>query len=112
VSELINGIKKADPLIFHPKRLMIMSLLIAIGPMTQGQLRKKCNITWGSITTHLERLERVEYITQRDVITRHGPRVLVDVTSKGANNYKKTLANFQHFLEEINIKTGNKINFI
>jgi DNA-binding MarR family transcriptional regulator len=101
VSELINGIKKADPLIFHPKRLMIMSLLIAIGPMTQGQLRKKCNISWGSIPSHLKRLENAGYITQRDIITRKGPRVLVDVTSNGANNYKKTLLNFQNFLEEI-----------
>ena len=103
MSELINGIKKADPLIFHPKRLMIMSLIIAIGPMTQGQLRKKCNITWGSIPSHLKRLENAGYITQRDVITRKGPRILVDVTSKGANSYKKTLVNFQHFLAEIKI---------
>lgn len=100
MSELINGIKKADPIIFHPKRLMIMSLLIAIGPMTTGQLRKKCNITWGSIPSHLKRLEKAGYITQRDIITRKGPRVLVDVTSKGTSNYKKTMINFQHFLED------------
>ncbi|MHA1945266.1 MAG: transcriptional regulator [Candidatus Hodarchaeales archaeon] len=103
MSELINGIKKTDPLIFHPKRLMIMSLLIAIGPMTQGQLRKKCNLTWGSIPSHLERLEKAEYITQRDVITRKGPRVLVNVTTKGANNYKETLINIKSFLKEIKI---------
>ena len=103
MSELINGIKKADPLIFHPKRLMIMSLLIGIGPMTQGQLRNKCNLTWGSIPSHLKRLEKAEYITQRDVITRKGPRVLVDVTFKGAKSYKETLANFKHFLKEIKI---------
>ena len=101
MSELINGIKKTDPLIFHPKRLMIMSLLIAIGPMTQGQLRKKCNLTWGSIPSHLERLEKAEYITQRDVITRKGPRVLVTVTTKGANNYKETLDNIKYFLKTI-----------
>ncbi|PWI46869.1 hypothetical protein CEE45_14635 [Candidatus Heimdallarchaeota archaeon B3_Heim] len=103
MSEVINGVKKADPLIFHPKRLMIMSLLIAIGPMTQGQLRKKCSLTWGSIPTHLGRLEKAEYITQRDVITRKGPRVLVNVTSKGANNYKETLSNIKHFLKVINV---------
>ena len=103
MSELINGIKKTDPLIFHPKRLMIMSLLIAIGPMTQGQLRKKCNLTWGSIPSHLERLEKAEYITQRDVITRKGPRVLVNVTTKGANNYKETLISLKSFLKEIKI---------
>ena len=102
MSELINGIKKTDPLIFHPKRLMIMSLLIAIGPMTQGQLRKKCNITWGSIPTHLKRLEKAKYIYQRDIITRKGPRVLVEVTPEGINKYKNTLSNFQRFLEEVN----------
>ena len=103
MSELIDGIKKTDPLIFHPKRLMIMSLLIAIGPMTQGQLRKKCNLTWGSIPNHLERLEKAGYIAQRDVITRKGPRVLVNVTTKGANSYKETLNNIKSFLKEIKI---------
>ena len=104
MSELIDGIKKADQLIFHPKRLMIMSLLIAIGPMTQGQLRKKCNLTWGSIPSHLERLEKAEYITQQDVITRKGPRVLVKVTSKGADNYKETLSNIKQFLTRIKVE--------
>jgi DNA-binding MarR family transcriptional regulator len=102
VSELIDGIKKADPLIFHPKRLLVMSLLIAIGPMTQGQLKKKCDISWGSIPSHLKRLEQAGYITQRDIITRKGPRVLVNVTTKGTHNYKKTLTHFQQFLKEIN----------
>ena len=101
MSELINGIKKVDPLIFHPKRLMIMSLLIGVGPMTQGQLRKKCNLTWGSITTHLERLVKKQYIHQRDVITRKGPRVLVEVTLKGVDSYKKTMVNFQDFIKEM-----------
>ena len=94
----INGIKQADPLIFHPKRLLIMSLLIAIGPMSQGDLRKKCNITWGSITTHLNRLQEGEYVNQRTGITLKGPGVLVDITSNGISKYKKTLAEFQQFL--------------
>ena len=104
MSELIDGIKNTDVLIFHPKRLMIMSLLIAIGPMTQGQLRKKCNLSWGSIPSHLERLEKANYIVQRDVITRKGPRVLVKVTSKGLDNYKETLSNLKHFLKEVSIE--------
>ena len=98
MTDWVNGIQQADPIIFHPKRLLIMSLLIAIGPMTQGKLRNKCKITWGSITTHLNRLQEVNYIQQRHVITLKGPRVLVDVTSKGIDVYKETLANFQRFL--------------
>jgi DNA-binding MarR family transcriptional regulator len=101
VTGWINGIKQADPLIFHPKRLLIMSLLIAIGPMSQGDLRKKCNITWGSITTHLNRLQEGKCVNQRTVITLKGPRVLVDITAKGISKYKKTLAEFHQFLERM-----------
>ncbi|MHA2247440.1 MAG: transcriptional regulator [Candidatus Hodarchaeales archaeon] len=97
MTDWVNGIKQADPIIFHPKRLLIMSLLIAVGPLTQGELKKKCKITWGSITTHLNRLQEVGYVVQRHVISRKGPRVLVDVTTKGINVYKETLANFQRF---------------
>lgn len=51
-----------------------------------------------SITTHLNRLQEVDYVVQRHVISRKGPRVLVDVTTKGIGVYKETLAHFQRFL--------------
>ena len=101
MKDWVDGIKQADPLIFHPKRLLIMSLLIAIGPMAQGDLKKKCKITWGVITNHLERLTKAGYITQKSVVTLKGTRVEVKVTLKGLNIYKETLANFQSFIDEM-----------
>jgi DNA-binding MarR family transcriptional regulator len=78
-----------------------MSLLIAIGPMTQGQLKEKCKLTWGSITTHLKRLQDVQYVVQRHIITVKGPRVMVAVTSQGIEVYKDTLGTFRHLLSKM-----------
>lgn len=101
MKDWVDGIKQADQLIFHPKRLLIMSLLIAVGPMAQGDLKKKCRITWGAITNHLERLIKAGYITQKPVVTLKGTRVEVKVTLKGLKIYKETLANFQNFIDEM-----------
>ena len=96
--EWVNEIKQVDPLIFHPKRVIIMSLLLAIGPISQGDLRQKCNLTWGSLTAHLNSLEQAGYITQQRSLTLQGARILVEVTNEGVAQYKVTLAHFQDLL--------------
>jgi DNA-binding MarR family transcriptional regulator len=95
------AIDEIDPILFHPKRLLIMSLLIAIGPMTQGELLKKCQLTWGAITAHIKQLEKVEYINQKHILTLKGPRVLVDVTRRGLSVYNETLVQLKQFVRVV-----------
>ena len=93
--------KEIDSILFNPKRLLIISLLVAIGPLTQGDLQKKCQLTWGAITAHIKQLQKAQYIRQRDVITLKGPRVLVDVTEKGLQVYYDTLIQLKDFVGKI-----------
>ena len=93
--DLLHGINE---LLFNTKRLIILSLLIATGPQTQGNLRIKGNLTWSEITAHLKRLEKANYIKQRDVISREGPRVLVEITKTGIEAYNSTLIHLKDFI--------------
>ncbi|WP_455463208.1 transcriptional regulator [Candidatus Hodarchaeum mangrovi] len=102
MTEKLDALKNIDPLLFHTKRLIILSLLIAIGPLTQGNLRKKGQLTWGTLTAHLKQLERVGYIQQKDVISIYGPRVLVNITEKGLKTYNNTLLQLKEFISTIN----------
>lgn len=98
MTEWVKEIKQVDPIIFHPKRILIMSLLLAIGPISQGDLRQKCNLTWGSLTSHLQTLEQEGYIIQQRSLTLQGARILVEVTNEGIIKYKATLISFQDLL--------------
>jgi DNA-binding MarR family transcriptional regulator len=101
VTDWVQDLREIDPLLFHNTRLLILSLLVAIGPLTQGDLKKKCKITWGALSAHIKQLEKSLYIEQRQVITFKGPRVLVDVTPKGIKAYSETLYQLRQFIVKV-----------
>jgi DNA-binding MarR family transcriptional regulator len=98
VTNINVHIKELDQVVFHPKRLLIMSFLIAIGPLAQGDLKKKCELTWGELTAHLKQLEKAKYIGQRHIPTLKGPRAVVNVTETGNDIYNLTLNKLKEFL--------------
>ena len=93
-------IKELDQVVFHPKRLLLMSFLITIGPLTQGDLKKKCELTWGELTAHLKQLEKAQYTEQKHIPTLKGPRAVVSVTESGIESYNATLKKLKEFLTE------------
>jgi DNA-binding MarR family transcriptional regulator len=98
VTNINVHIKELDHVVFHPKRLLMMSFLIAIGPLTQGELKKKCELTWGEITAHLKQLEKAKFIEQTHIPTLKGPRAVVNITEKGIDIYNLTLNKLKEFL--------------
>ncbi|MFX0173565.1 MAG: transcriptional regulator [Candidatus Hodarchaeota archaeon] len=101
MTDWVNNFREIDPVLFNATRLLIISLLVAIGPLTQGDLLKKCQLTWGALTAHIKQLQKSEYIEQRHIITLKGPRVLVDITQKGLVVYSETLAQLRQFIGKI-----------
>lgn len=100
MNEWVKNIRNVDSILFHPKRLLIMSLLVAIGPLTQGEIQKKCQLTWGAVTAHLKQLQKVDYIKQKHILTLKGPRALVDATETGIDVYKRTLNQLNQFIAD------------
>ena len=92
------NIKDLDQIIFHPKRLLILSLLLALGDLSQGDLKKRCELTWGELTAHLKQLEKATYIKQKHIPTLKGPRRVVSITMIGIQKYNETLLKLQEFL--------------
>ncbi len=81
--------------------MLIISLHVAIGPLTQGDLLKKYQLTWGALTAHIKQLQKAEFIEQRHVITLKGPRALVDVTQNGIQIFYNTLAQLKEVVGKI-----------
>ena len=77
-----------------------MSFLISIGPLTQGELKKKYELTWGELTAHLKQLEKTKYMEQNHIPTLKGPRAVVNVTHNGIEIYNVTLNKLKEFLKD------------
>ncbi len=78
-----------DENIVHPKRFLIMTFLFIFKEMVESDLCRVTGIDWGSLSTHLARLERVGYLERRKAITRRGIRTVVRITEKGYRAYRK-----------------------
>jgi len=48
--------------------------------MTEGELSKAGGVDWGSLSTHLSRLEKKGYVERRRVIKNKGVRTIVKIT--------------------------------
>ncbi|UCG00334.1 MAG: transcriptional regulator [Candidatus Heimdallarchaeota archaeon] len=101
MTDWVNNFREIDPVLFNAKRLLIISLLVALGPLTQGDLQKKCQLTWGALTAHIKQLQKAQYIEQRHVITLKGPRALVDITQNGIQVYHNTLVQLKAFVDKL-----------
>lgn len=93
--------RELDPVLIHPKRLLIMSLLMGLGRMAPAELKERLNITWGSLASHLQKLEDVGFILQLSQLTEVGKRKSIEITSRGVSTYQSTL-------DTLSIIIGNK----
>jgi len=87
-----------DEEIFNPKRFVIMTVLFLFKRLTEGDLVKATGIQWGSLSTHLSRLEKKGYIKRRRAITRKGVRTVVEITEYGYKKYREEIEKLRNFI--------------
>ena len=95
--EEFSEIKQLDPLLMNPKRLMIVSLLYALGPRTMKQLVESLGLTWGDLDSNIRRLRDHGIVALRKIPTRSGPRTLVYLTPYGERRFEE----FSRVLEKV-----------
>jgi len=89
-----------DGNIIHPKRLVIMTILFILREVTEGDLAKITGIDWGSLSTHLSRLEKSGYIERKKVITNRGLRTVVRITDIGYGTYKEEVEKLKSLIRK------------
>ena len=92
-----------DDNIVHPKRIVIMTILFIFREMTEGELSKATGIDWGSLSTHLSRLEKKGYIERRKMITNKGVRTVVRITETGYKAYKEEVEKLKALIKKAEI---------
>lgn len=104
--EIYDNLFSLDPLLRHPTRFAIMTLLLVTGPQTESEISKKLKIPWGPLSTHIKRLVQAGYIEVKKYPTLKGPRTYVIPTTKGIKAYNNHLTR----LEEIIDKTKKSLH--
>jgi DNA-binding MarR family transcriptional regulator len=94
-----------DEDIFNPKRFAIMTVLFLFREMTEGDLAKAVGISWGSLSSHLKRLEEKGYVERKKVITSKGIRTVVRITRQGYLRYKDEVEKLRKVLSDLSFAT-------
>ncbi len=93
-----------DEDIFNPKRFAIMTILFLFRKVTEGDLAKTTGIQWGSLSTHLNRLEKKGYVKRRKSITNEGVRTVIEITEEGYRKYREEIEKLEKFVASIRLR--------
>ncbi len=92
---------KFDEEILNPKRFAILSVLFLFKRMTEGELAKAAEVQWGSLSTHLNRLEKKGYIKRKKAITKSGVRTVVEITEYGYKKYCEEIEKLKNVINTV-----------
>lgn len=98
------GLIANDPALKSSSRLLLLIILSINRRMTFSELLHATSMGKGSLSNHIEKLEEMDLIKTRNVFKLSGPRVIVEITNKGMDTYKK-------YIELINkLSTASEID--
>ncbi|RLF04128.1 MAG: transcriptional regulator [Thermoprotei archaeon] len=97
--DVAKEILKLDPILRHPVRFSILTILVVSGYRTEGELAKSLRISWGRLSTHISKLEEEGYVKTRRHFTLYGPRTFVEITDKGVKAYYKYVETLENILK-------------
>ncbi len=83
-----------DRTIHEPARLLILTVLAALGEADFVYLRRECGLTQGNLSSHLNRLEEAGYIAIEKSFRGKLPLTMCRLTARGRaayNGYTDTM---------------------
>jgi len=99
-------LRRLDPVLMSPSRLLIMSVLYLFGPKKEADIVRALDMSWGRFSTHITALERAGYVARKRVFTRKGYRTFVKLTPEGREAYKRLVKMLRDFLSHVESMEG------
>ncbi|RLE59883.1 MAG: hypothetical protein DRJ35_04720 [Thermoprotei archaeon] len=98
--DIYEALSSLDPVLRHPTRFAIITLLIVSGPQTEGDISKKLRISGGPLSTHIKRLVEAGYVEAKKYPTLRGPRTYIIVTEKGVKAYHEYVSLLERIVDK------------
>jgi len=93
-----NGL---DSIVHGPIRLGAMTALQIDGQLDFTTLKKRLQVTDGSLGVHLQKLEEIEYIKSKKAFVGRRPKTTYQLTHTGRKALRKYLDSMQQLLDEV-----------
>lgn len=107
--ERIDGNQRGTPLLQDRSRLAIATLLATIsgGQMSFTELQKRSGLTAGNLSSHLQKLERAEYLTVTKSFRGRRPSTTVAITESGRKALEDHIEQMERIVERYRSAAGN-----
>ncbi len=91
-----------DETIHQPTRLRMMTMLVSQpegGRLAYGFIQKTIGLTGGNLTSHLRKLEEVDYLAMTKEFLDSKPRTWVEASPEGRRAFAEYLSNLEKALK-------------
>jgi DNA-binding HxlR family transcriptional regulator len=85
----IQAIADLDRVIHEPGRLMIVALLFAVDQADFLYLQHETGMNKGTLSSHISRLEKAEYVTVVKTYRGKVPQTLLSLTQAGRTSFEQ-----------------------
>ncbi len=97
----IKSISKINKLIHEPARLIIMAHLFVVESADFLFLQRQTGLTWGNISSHVSKLEKVGYISVEKEFIDKKPHTTLKLTEQGRVAFKVYKKNMTKVFEDL-----------
>jgi DNA-binding HxlR family transcriptional regulator len=89
-----------DTILHQPIRSSLVATLITNDELPFKALKEKLNLTDGNLSSHLKKLQVVEYIVIEKYFEEKKPKTIIKITSKGKDAFKIYIKQLKQFVKD------------
>jgi DNA-binding MarR family transcriptional regulator len=89
-----------DNILHQPIRSKLIATLLQNEELPFKALREKLNLTDGNLSSHLKKLEEVQYIQIDKFFENKRPKTVVKITTQGKDAFKAYIKQLKQFIQE------------
>lgn len=95
------GLPKIDKIIHEPARLIIVAHLYVVESADFLFLKRQTGMSWGNLSTHMNKLESVDYVKVKKEIVDKKISTSVHLTDKGRSAFEEYRENLRQVAEAL-----------
>jgi DNA-binding MarR family transcriptional regulator len=101
MSSWARSLAEVDRVIHEPARLMIVTILSAVESADFLYLQRETGLSKGNLSSHLAKLEEVDYIKIEKTYRGKIPLTLCSLTQTGGQAFENYRKNMKKFMENL-----------
>jgi DNA-binding MarR family transcriptional regulator len=90
-----------DPVVHASARLMVLTYLYVVESVDFVFLKKMTGLTWGNLSTHLNKLEEAGYVAMNKGYKGKKPHTVIRLTERGRSAFQEYKRSMQKVLDDL-----------